>query len=167
MPDWLIERCIRRLTLCTLVCLASPVSLRTRPSSSSQGTPHTHHYPNSMDAIRAGKHVLCEKPVTCNAAQLRSLLAEAEAQDVFFMEAMWTRFQPLSLEVKRIIDEGSLGMPITVHADFSWNFDIQSKCIASIARISTTSCKPPDMPSTHRVLDPKLGGGGLLDLYVK
>ncbi|KAF8740738.1 hypothetical protein AX14_007378 [Amanita brunnescens Koide BX004] len=110
------------------------------------GTPHTHHYPNSMDAIRAGKHVLCEKPVTCNAAQLRSLLAEAEAQDVFFMEAMWTRFQPLSLEVKRIIDEGSLGMPITVHADFSWNFDIQN------------------MPSTHRVLDPKLGGGGLLDL---
>ncbi len=99
-----------------------------------------------MDAIKAGKHVLCEKPVTCNGAQLRSLLAAAKAHDVFFMEAMWTRFQPLSLEVKRVIDEGSLGVPITVHADFSANFDIYSKCtiviagtIDSITRISRYS----------------------------
>lgn len=88
-----------------------------------------------MDAINAGKHVLCEKPATCNAAQLRSLLAAAKAHDIFFMEAMWTRFQPLSLEVKRIIDKGSLGMPITVHADFSVNFDIYSKCTIAIAGI--------------------------------
>lgn len=164
MLEWLVERYIRRSTSCTLVCcpLYYCVPDRVPP----QGTPHTYHYPNAMGAIEAGKHVLCEKPVTCNAAQLRSLLAAAKAQDVFVMEAMWTRFQPLSLEVKRLIDEGSLGMPVTVHADFSENFDIESKYIATIARISLTSSKPPDIPLTHRILDPKLGGGGLLDLYV-
>ena len=48
---------------------------------------------------------------------------------VFFMEAMWTRFQPLSLEVKKIIDEGRLGLPVLVHADLSGNFNIHSKII--------------------------------------
>ncbi|KAG5338897.1 hypothetical protein C0989_005623 [Termitomyces sp. Mn162] len=62
------------------------------------GTPHTYHYENALDAMKAGKHVLCEKPVTSNAAELRSLLAAAKEYNVFFMEAMWTRFQPLTLE---------------------------------------------------------------------
>ncbi|KAK2463652.1 hypothetical protein APHAL10511_004403 [Amanita phalloides] len=109
-------------------------------------TPHTYHYRNAMDAMNARKHVLCEKPVTCNATQLRSLLAAAKKHDVFFMEAMWTRFQPLTLEIKKIIDEGLLGMPITLHADLSVNFDIRN------------------IPLSHRILDPDLGGGGLLDL---
>ena len=42
------------------------------------GTPHTHHYANAKEAILAKKHVLCEKPVTSNAAELRSLLALAK-----------------------------------------------------------------------------------------
>ncbi|KAF8631866.1 hypothetical protein AX15_002136 [Amanita polypyramis BW_CC] len=62
------------------------------------------------------------------------------------MEAMWTRFQPLSLEVKRIIDEGSLGAPVTIHADISIKFDIHNT------------------PKTHRILNPQLGGGALLDI---
>lgn len=79
-----------------------------------------------MDAIQAGKHVLCEKPVTLNAAELRSLLAAAKERNVFFMEAVWTRFQPLTLEVKKIIDGGALGLPALLHADLSGNFDIHS-----------------------------------------
>lgn len=92
-------------------------------------TPHTYHYENSLDAIKAKKHVLCEKPVTSNRAELRSLLDAAKENDVFFMEAMWTRFQPLSLEFKKISDSGQLGLPISVHADLSGNFDIHSKMI--------------------------------------
>lgn len=64
--------------------------------------------------------------MTINAAELRSLLAAAKEHNVFFMEAMWTRFQPLVLDIKRIIDDGILGMPITVHADLSVDFDIYS-----------------------------------------
>ncbi|KAG2144772.1 hypothetical protein BD769DRAFT_1650066 [Suillus cothurnatus] len=110
------------------------------------GTPHTYHYTNALDALKAKKHVLCEKPVTLNAAELRSLIATAKENGVFFMEALWTRFQPLAKEVKELIDSGTLGMPVVVHADFSVDFGIDK------------------LPLTHRMLDPKLGGGAILDL---
>lgn len=77
-----------------------------------------------MDAIKAGKHVLCEKPVTCNLAELHSLIAAAKEHNVFFMEALWTRFQPLSLEIKKIAEEGGLGLPVMIHADLSINYRI-------------------------------------------
>ncbi|TRM65271.1 hypothetical protein BD626DRAFT_399275 [Schizophyllum amplum] len=109
-------------------------------------TPHTFHYANALDALKAKKHVLCEKPVTCNAAELRALIAAAKENGVFFMEALWTRFQPLSLEIKRLAYSGELGLPIALHADLSGDFDIEN------------------IPMTHRILDPMLGGGALLDL---
>ncbi|KII87185.1 hypothetical protein PLICRDRAFT_42835 [Plicaturopsis crispa FD-325 SS-3] len=110
------------------------------------GTPHTYHYLNSLAAIKAKKHVLCEKPVTSNAAELRALLAAAKENGVFFMEAMWTRFHPLTREVKKVAESGALGLPVVVHADLSIDFDL------------------PNIPKTHRMLDPALGGGALLDL---
>jgi predicted dehydrogenase len=64
--------------------------------------------------------------VTCNGAELHALIAAAKEHNVFFMEAVWTRFHPLSLEVKKIVDEGSLGHPVIVHADLSGDFDIKS-----------------------------------------
>jgi predicted dehydrogenase len=91
------------------------------------GTPHTHHYVNALSAIKAKKHVLCEKPVTSNAAELRCLLAAAKEYRVFFMEAMWTRFHPLTKEIKRISEEGSLGAPVVLNADLSLNFGIHSQ----------------------------------------
>lgn len=109
-------------------------------------TPHTLHYSNALDAIRAKKHVLCEKPVTSNVSELRALLIAAKENGVFFMEAMWTRFQPLPQAVMKILDGGELGAPVVVHADLSGDFDIQN------------------IPKTHRILDPELGGGALLDL---
>jgi hypothetical protein len=42
------------------------------------------------------------------------------------MEAVWTRFQPLSLEVKKIAESGALGLPVLLHADLSGDFDIES-----------------------------------------
>ncbi|KAJ7355601.1 hypothetical protein DFH08DRAFT_503820 [Mycena albidolilacea] len=110
------------------------------------GTPHTYHYINALDAIRAKKHILCEKPVTSNVAELRALLAAAKENGVFFMEAMWTRFQPLPQAVIKLLNSGELGAPVVVHADLSGNFDIQN------------------IPKTHRILDPALGGGAILDL---
>ncbi|KAG7093979.1 hypothetical protein E1B28_007609 [Marasmius oreades] len=110
------------------------------------GTPHTYHYENALCGIKAKKHILCEKPVTSNAAELRSLIAAAKENNVFFMEALWTRFQPLALELKKISESGVLGNPIVVNADLSGDFDIRN------------------IPTTHRILDPKLGGGAILDL---
>ena len=91
------------------------------------GTPHTLHYINARDAILSKKHVLCEKAVTSNAAELRSLLALAKENNVFFMEAMWTKFQPVSQEFKKIAEEGTLGLPVILHADLSVFFNIESK----------------------------------------
>jgi predicted dehydrogenase len=91
------------------------------------GTPHTLHYENALDAINAKKHVLCEKPVTSNAAELRSLLAAAKEHGVFFMEALWTRFQPLALEVKKISESGVLGAPLALQADLSDDFQLHSE----------------------------------------
>ena len=91
------------------------------------GTPHTFHYQNAVDAIKAGKHVLVEKPATSNAEEFRSLVDLAAQHRVFLMEAMWTRFQPIALAIKRVIDEGRIGAPVLVHADLSNNFDIESQ----------------------------------------
>lgn len=45
------------------------------------------------------------------------------------MEALWTRFHPLALEVKKIIQEGSLGKPIVLHADLSFDCDLKSMLV--------------------------------------
>lgn len=71
--------------------------------------------------------MLCEKPVTTNSAELRSLLQLAKEKNRFFMEALWTRFHPLTNEVKKISDEGSLGDPVVLQADLSGDFDIESE----------------------------------------
>ena len=84
----------------------------------------------------AGKHVLCEKPVSSNAAELRSLLAIAKEKNLFFMEALWTRFHPLAKDVKSVAEEGSLGDPVVLHADLSGDFDIESMLIYKLVQIS-------------------------------
>ena len=59
------------------------------------GTPHVTHFEFARAALLAGRHVLCEKPLGLNAAQVRELAAIAEASDRFLMEAMWMKFNPL------------------------------------------------------------------------
>ncbi|KAJ7576891.1 hypothetical protein C8J56DRAFT_971858 [Mycena floridula] len=110
------------------------------------GTPHTYHFLNAIDAIRAKKHVLCEKPVTSNAAELRALLAAAKENQVFFMEALWTSFHPAAQAFRKLAHGDTLGKPIMVNADLSGNFKLDK------------------IDKTHRILNPDLGGGALLDL---
>jgi predicted dehydrogenase len=100
------------------------------------GTPHTIHYQNAVDAIKAGKHVLVEKSATTNAEDFRSLVDLAAKHGVFLMEAMWTRFQPIALAIKRVIDEGRIGAPVLVHADLSVDFDIDSEFSPTVSLMS-------------------------------
>jgi predicted dehydrogenase len=55
-------------------------------------TPHIVHYDHTLKALRAGKHVLCEKPMAMSEAETESLVREACSANVFFMEGLWTRF---------------------------------------------------------------------------
>jgi predicted dehydrogenase len=100
------------------------------------GTPHTIHYQNAVDAIKAGKHVLVEKSATTNAEDFRSLVDLAAKHDVFLIEAMWTRFQPVALAIKRVIDEGRIGAPVLVHADLSVDFNIESGSSSTVGLTS-------------------------------
>jgi len=109
------------------------------------GTPHPMHHEDALLALRAGKHVLVEKPFTMNAAEAEELVGEARARGLFLMEAMWARFLPHMREVQRLLADGVLGEIATVNADHSqWFAEDRS----------------------HRLFAPELGGGALLDLGI-
>lgn len=109
------------------------------------GTPHPFHAEHALLALRAGKHVLVEKPFTLNAAQARAVVAEADARGLVVLEAMWTRFLPHMVRLRELIGSGALGEVRALTADHSQRL-------------------PAD--PTHRLQDPALGGGALLDLGI-
>lgn len=108
-------------------------------------TPHAHHHAVASEAIAAGKPLLVEKAFTCSAAATNDLVAQARAAGVFVMEAMWLRFQPGLVRLKQLVDSGAIGEIRAVHADLGF---------------------PSQAPATHRLLDPRQGGGALLDCGV-
>ena len=108
-------------------------------------TPHSAHHAAAALCLDAGKAVLCEKPLTLDAAQSEDLCRRAEAAGVFFMEAMWTRCVPAILKMVEMVRAGVIGEPRLVTADFSVSFR-----------------GGPE----HRMRNPALGGGALLDLGV-
>ncbi|KAF2790794.1 NAD(P)-binding protein, partial [Melanomma pulvis-pyrius CBS 109.77] len=110
-------------------------------------TPHSHHYANARLCLEAGKHVLCEKPLTVNAAQARILMGVARRKKVFFMEAVWTRFFPAAGEIREVVAGGGLGVVKRVWADLSFWNDVEAQ-----------------FGTGHRMVNMDLAGGVLLDL---
>jgi dihydrodiol dehydrogenase / D-xylose 1-dehydrogenase (NADP) len=113
-------------------------------------TPHSHHYQNAMLALQAGKNVLCEKAFTVNAAQARKLVEVARSKNLFLMEAVWTRYFPLSVYVREQITSGRIGPLTRVISDNSMAIDPENNF--------------PD--GKHRMVNPDLAGGALLDLGI-
>lgn len=109
------------------------------------GTPHPMHAENALMALRAGKGVLCEKAFTMNRREAGEVVALARERRLFLMEAMWTRFMPALAEVRRIIASGEIGRVHQVSADFGFK-----------------ATQGPE----HRIFNPVLGGGALLDLGI-
>ncbi|WP_225318680.1 MULTISPECIES: Gfo/Idh/MocA family protein [unclassified Cellvibrio] len=83
-------------------------------------TPHNLHVQQVLDALKAGKHVLCEKPVTVSAAECEELIACAKSMNCFFMEAMWTYFLPAVVQAKRWVEQGRIGQIRHVKSDFGY-----------------------------------------------
>ena len=71
--------------------------------------PNSLHGKWTRAALAAGKHVLCEKPFTANAAEAREIAELAAQSDRVVMEAFHYRYHPLSLRVEEIIASGELG----------------------------------------------------------
>jgi predicted dehydrogenase len=97
-------------------------------------TPHSHHFQNAMLALEAGKNVLCEKALTVSASQTKKLLEKAKSKKLFFMEAVWTRFFPLSIVVRELISSGEIG---TVYRTVGKKPNPSSYRIATIVGLST------------------------------
>ena len=108
-------------------------------------TPHAQHYAVAKSALEHGKHVLCEKPFTVNAAEAAELINLARDRNLFLMEALWTRFLPSTNRAWDILASGELGNPSWVQADLGFT--------------------APEDPAS-RMWDPAAGGGALLDLSV-
>lgn len=88
-------------------------------------TPHPFHKPCAEFFLNAKKHVLCEKPMCINAYQAEKLKEIAKANDVFLMEAMWTRFLPAVNEAKRIAQSGEIGEIRGISADFCYSIQYE------------------------------------------
>jgi predicted dehydrogenase len=83
--------------------------------------PNHMHVEWAMKAIKAGKHVLCEKPIALSSLEARQLLkASQEKPQVKVMEAFMYRFHPQWILAKELVDEGRIGPLKTIHSFFSY-----------------------------------------------
>jgi len=108
-------------------------------------TTHNFHYEHAALCLAANKAVLCEKPICVNAQEAQKLVTLSRKNDIFLMEAMWTRFLPAVIRLKKDIESGIIGAPQLVQADFGIT-------------------KSPEAGS--RFYEKKLAAGALLDLGI-
>jgi predicted dehydrogenase len=109
------------------------------------GTPHSTHFAYAREALSAGKHVLCEKPLTMTSDEARELGRVAAAHGVFLMEAMWMKFSPAMLRAVELVQAGAIGEPRFIQAGLGYPVPVDG---------------PP------RFWDAALGGGALYDMGV-
>ncbi|MGZ6791799.1 MAG: Gfo/Idh/MocA family protein, partial [Mycobacteriales bacterium] len=83
-------------------------------------TPHAQHAAVVELALRAGKPVLCEKPLTHDLGETERLVELARTTGTFLMEGMWMRFNPLVRRLVGLVRDGGLGRPRSVHASFGF-----------------------------------------------
>uniref|UniRef100_A0A8C3SGB1 Trans-1,2-dihydrobenzene-1,2-diol dehydrogenase n=1 Tax=Chelydra serpentina TaxID=8475 RepID=A0A8C3SGB1_CHESE len=105
------------------------------------GVIHPEHLPVGRLFLGAGKPVLLEKPLGMNAAEVRELVQLARSQGVFLMEAFWSRFFPISEQIRQLLTQGAVG---------------------EVKLISVTVGHP--MENIPRLVEKKLGGGAILDI---
>uniref|UniRef100_A0A8C1YSH1 Trans-1,2-dihydrobenzene-1,2-diol dehydrogenase n=1 Tax=Cyprinus carpio TaxID=7962 RepID=A0A8C1YSH1_CYPCA len=82
------------------------------------GVLHTHHLQVGLLFLNAGKNVLCEKPFAMNLREVRQLISAACENNVFLMEAVWSRCFPVYAEVGRLLSESAVGEVKMVKAYF-------------------------------------------------
>lgn len=85
-------------------------------------TPPATHHALARAALKAGKHVVVEKPIATNAAQAADLVDGAKHAGLFLMEAMWMKFSPVVQDLLRIVEDGAVGTVQSVRASFGLPF---------------------------------------------
>ncbi len=108
-------------------------------------TPHGFHLEHALLCLRHGKAVLCEKPMALSNRQVQIMVRTAGEHNRFLMEAMWTRFLPVTEKMLELIRGGAIGTVKYVRADFGF--------------------AAPYNPD-RRLFNLQLGGGSLLDIGI-
>ncbi len=105
--------------------------------------PHPFHAQWAIRAAEAGKHVLCEKPITLNYPDAMRVVATAIEQDVFLMEAFMYRCHPQTEKIVNLVKDGAIGEVKLIQATFSFRAGFNPE---------------------SRLYKNELGGGGILDV---
>jgi predicted dehydrogenase len=109
--------------------------------------PNHLHRPWTLKCLAAGKSVLCEKPLACNAREADEMVRAAVASNLLLMEALMYRFHPRSRRIKQLVDDESIGVPRLVRAAFCYRMQSDVMEEGSNFRLRTET-----------------GGGALLDV---
>ena len=135
---------MQRAALCEIVAIASRDQGRAQEAASSLGIPRAYgsyaeliedpeieaiynplpnhlHVPLSIEAARAGKHVLCEKPIALDAEEAATLIEARDAADVLIQEAFMVRYHPQWLRARELVRSGRIGELRSVQGFFSYN----------------------------------------------
>ena len=107
---------------------------------------NNHHKTVALAAVAKGKAVLCEKPLGLNSGEIKQMIAAANNNQCFLMEALWSRFNPAIQKAKQWADEGVLGQVKFLYSEFSFY--------------------KMDADPTHRLMDLNKGGGALYDIGI-
>ena len=108
-------------------------------------SPHNMHMEHTLMALRNGKHVICEKPMSITADEVSKMADEARRSNLFLMEALWPPFQPSYLKANEILGSGKMGRLLHMRGKFAF-----------------VSPYDPDL----RTYNLALGGGSLLDIGI-
>lgn len=111
--------------------------------------PHNLHASIAIKCLERGIPVLCEKPFTINADELKSVMEMARLKKTFLMEAMWSRFMPHIMWIKNESDTGVFGSLLHLKAEFCF-------------RGKERGLKQ----GVNRLIENELGGGALLDIGI-
>ena len=86
-------------------------------------TPNALHKEHTILCLENKKAVICEKPFGTNRSEVEEMIKVAKDNDVFLMEAMWTRFFPAVKAVKEWVDKGLIGDVKIIEGDFGFKSD--------------------------------------------
>ena len=106
-------------------------------------TPHPDHVRRVLECARAGKHILCEKPLAMNAEEACTAITAAREAGVFLMEAFMYRCHPQTRQLVDLLGSGVIGKIRLIQATFSFNTEYNPQ---------------------SRLINRELGGGGILDV---
>lgn len=105
--------------------------------------PHSHHHKWTIEALNAGRNVLCEKAFAANTKQAEEMIALAEKKKLLLTEAIWTRYMPSRKIIDDIVRSGKIGKVVTIDSNLGYKINMN-----------------------ERMVKPELAGGCLLDLTV-